>query len=494
MRAAALFLLCAQLAAGALPESIQKLLDSSPAARTAFWGIQIVDLATGKTLYELNPDHYFVPASNAKLFSTALSLARLGADFTFQTRVLAQTPPDETGRIRGWLRLAGGGDPNLSARAVPYRMGPVTGNPLAAIEDLAGQLVARGVRRVDGDIIGDDTWYVWQPYAAGWAVEDPQSDDGPPVSALTLADNVLTLSVRPGANIGDAAALSLLPAIEFYRIENRVRTVAAGGERQIHFQRIPGSRDAQLWGAIPLRDRGQDLLLGVEDPAQFAALALRTALERRGVAVGGSAVSEHLYPGGLAGLDQAPEPAPPAGIELARRVSAPLLEDLRITAKVSQNLHAELALRAVGRARRNVGSFEAGMAEMKTFLAEAGIDPAGYNLTDGSGLSRLDLVTPSTVLKLLRYMYGSPAREKWISILPVAAQDGSLSSRFGATPAAGRVYAKTGTLSHVSALSGYVQRPDATWVAFSLLVNNYGGRSAAEVRGVMDRICNLILE
>src|ERR1035441_1470311 len=199
-RAAALFLAgflaWAQLPAAALPENIQKLLDSSPAARTAFWGIQIVDLGTGKTLYELNPDHYFVPASNAKLYSAALALTRLGADFTFQTRVLGQTQPDETGRVRGWLRVAGGGDPNLSGRAVPYRMGPITGNPLAAIEDLAGQLVARGVRRVDGDIIGDDTWYVWQPYAVGWAVDDPQSDDGPPISALTLADNVLTLSVH----------------------------------------------------------------------------------------------------------------------------------------------------------------------------------------------------------------------------------------------------------------------------------------------------------
>jgi len=290
------------------------------------------------------------------------------------------------------------------------------------------------------------------------------------------------------------AALSLLPPIEFYRIDNRVRTVAAGGERHIYFQRTPGSRDAQLWGAIPLRDRGQDLPIGVEDPAQFAAQALGTALERRGVAVGGSAIAEHLFPDALADLEQAPEPAPPAGVELARRVSAPLIEDLRITAKVSQNLHAELALRAVGRARRHVGSFEAGMAEMKTFLAEAGIDPAGYALMDGSGLSRLDLVTPSTVVRLLRHMYHSPVRDPWISILPVAARDGTLSARFGATAAAGRVYAKTGTLSHVSALSGYLQRPDATWVAFSVLVNNYGGRSTAEIRGVIDRICNLILE
>jgi D-alanyl-D-alanine carboxypeptidase/D-alanyl-D-alanine-endopeptidase (penicillin-binding protein 4) len=491
--AAALLLLGAQLLAAALPERIQRLLDSSPAARTAFWGIQIVDLGTGKTLYQLNPDHYFIPASNAKLFTAALALTRLGAGFTFQTRVLAEAPPDAAGRIRGPLRLAGGGDPNLSARAVPYRMGPVTGNPLAAIDDLADQLAARGVRRVEGDIIGDDTWYVWQPYAIGWAVEDPQSDDGPPVSALALADNVLTLTVRPGAKFGDAAALSLLPPGEYYRIDNRVRTVAAGGERRIQFERIPGSRYARLWGVIPLRDHGEDLPIAVEDPAQFAAQALVTALERRGIAVGGSAIAEHLYPNTLASLDQAPQPAPLAGTELGRRVSAPLIEDLRITAKTSQNLHAELALRAVGRARRNVGSFEAGMAEMRTFLDDAGIDPAGYSLMDGSGLSRLDLVTPSTVIKLLRYMYQSPVRDQWISILPVAARDGTLSARFGGTAAAGRVFAKTGTLAHVSALSGYLQRPDGTWVAFSVLVNNYSGRSD-EVRGVMDRICNLILE
>jgi D-alanyl-D-alanine carboxypeptidase/D-alanyl-D-alanine-endopeptidase (penicillin-binding protein 4) len=192
-------------------------------------------------------------------------------------------------------------------------------------------------------------------------------------------------------------------------------------------------------------------------------------------------------------LTQAPVGVEASGIELAGRVSAPLIEDLRITAKASQNLHAELALRAVGRARRHVGSFEAGQEELKTFLAEAGIDPGEYNILDGSGLTRLNLVTPAAVVKLLRYMYASPARDNWISMLPVAGQDGTLSARFGESAGAGRVHAKTGTLSHVTALSGYVQRLDGTWLAFSILVNNYTGR-AAEVRGVMDRICNLILE
>jgi D-alanyl-D-alanine carboxypeptidase/D-alanyl-D-alanine-endopeptidase (penicillin-binding protein 4) len=486
-------LLSGTLTASSLPESIQKILDASPAARTAFWGIQIVELSTGKTLYERNPDHYFVPASNTKLFTTALALTRLGPDFTFQTRVLTAATPDAAGRLHGDLRLYGGGDPNLSARAIPYRTGPVTGNPLAAIQDLADQLAARGIKWIEGDIIGDDSWYLWQPYATGWSIDDPQSDDGPPISALTLADNALVLSVRPGAAVGDPAALTFTPPGEFYRIENRVHTVPAGGERRIQFRRIPGSRDAVLYGAIPLKDRGSDLNISVEDPALFAADALRTALQQRGVATGGAATSEHLYPSDIADLSQGSEPAAPAGIELARHVSAPLLEDLRVTAKVSQNLHAELALRAVGRARRNLGSFQAGAAEMKTFLAEAGIDPTGYNLLDGSGLSRLDLVTPTTVLKLLRHMYDSPQRENWISILPIGAQDGTLASRFGGTAAAGRIHAKTGSLSHVSALSGYIQRADNSWLAFSILVNNYGG-AATEVRGVMDRICNLILE
>jgi D-alanyl-D-alanine carboxypeptidase/D-alanyl-D-alanine-endopeptidase (penicillin-binding protein 4) len=317
-------------------------------------------------------------------------------------------------------------------------------------------------------------------------VDDPQSDDGPPISALTLTDNAQTLGVHPGAAVGEVAALTLNPPIEFYRIENRVRTVAAGGERRIHFKRIPGSRDAQLWGTIPLRDRGTDMQISVEDPAEYAARALKMALESRGIAVGGDLTARHLYPDEVVGED-------PPGIELARRVSAPLLEDLRITAKVSQNLHAELALRAAGKAKRNEGSFEAGIEEMKAFLGEAGIDSNAWHLMDGSGLSRLGLVTPSAVMKLLRFMYDSPSRADWISLLPVGAEDGTLSSRFGETTAAGRVHAKTGSLSHVTALSGYIERPDGTWVAFSILVNNYNGR-VAEVRGVMDRICTLITE
>jgi D-alanyl-D-alanine carboxypeptidase/D-alanyl-D-alanine-endopeptidase (penicillin-binding protein 4) len=281
--------------------------------------------------------------------------------------------------------------------------------------------------------------------------------------------------------------------VEYYRLDNRIRTVAAGAPRRIHVERLPGSMDLHIWGAIPLRDRGQDELLGIDDPALYAAKALRQLLEQRGIVVTGGAIARHLEAQDAGDLLQAPPAVPDPATELARHVSVPFLEDLRITDKVSQNLHAELALRAVARARRNIGSFEAGREEMRTFLKEVGVDPGAYTLFDGSGLSRLNLVTPSAVVKLLRYMYAPKTRADWISLLPIGGQDGTLSTRFSEAAVQGRIHAKTGSLSHVSALSGYAERPGGRWVAFSVLVNNYNG-PVADIRGVMDRICALIME
>ena len=484
---AALLLACAVAApAASLAEKIDRVL----ATTKAFWGIQVVDLESGRTLYHWNADRFFVPASNTKLFTTAMALTRLGPDFTFQTRVIAEAAPDGNGRIAGSLRLLGGGDPNLSARAIPYHRGPITGNPLAAIEELADQIAARGVKRIDGDIIGDDSWYVWEPYAAGWGIEDPESDDGPPISALTINDNAFAVTVEPGAHEGDIAGLTLNPPLEPFRIDNRVLTAAHGAERRIRYSRLPGSRDLHLWGAI---SQPATLVFALDDPARYAAQALRAALESRGITVSGQAVAHHEYPFEVADLTQRPSALTPAGVELARRVSAPFFEDLRITDKVSQNLHAELALRAVAKARRNIGSFEAGLEELKTFLGDVGVAPEQYNIRDGSGLARLNLVTPTAVIALLKYMHRSPHATEWMSLLPVGGEDGTLATRFAGTPAAGRVHAKTGSLSHVSALSGYIQRINGKWVAFSILVNNYN-TPTADVRGAMDRICNLIVE
>ncbi|MFB3825485.1 MAG: D-alanyl-D-alanine carboxypeptidase/D-alanyl-D-alanine-endopeptidase [Bryobacteraceae bacterium] len=482
MRTLALLLAAAwALAAADLPERIRETIGASPVARTAFWGVRIVEVESGSTLCDLNSSHFFVPASNTKLFTTALGLARLGPDHRFRTTVLGGAAPDARGAVP-WLRLVGGGDPNLSARAIPYRPGPVAGDPLQAIEDLADQIAAKGVRRVDGDITGDDTAYVWEPFPDGWSVDDPVWEYGAPVSALTLNDNAFSLTIRPGAREGGLAALELAPPVPFYLIDNRV--VTAGSRRRIRIDREPGGRQLRLWGVIPRNDRGETTLLGIDDPALYAARALADALARRGVAVKGRPVAAHLYP------DEDPGP-PPAGVELARRESAPLIEDLRITGKVSQNLHAELILRAVARERSGIGSRQAGLEEMEVFLDEAGVPRDSYSLRDGSGLSRLNLVSPAAVTGLLRFMHGSASRDHWLSLLPIAGRDGTLEHRLRGAEA-GRIRAKTGTLSHVSALSGYADTRSGR-LAFSILVNNYNG-SASEIRAVIDKICSLMLE
>ncbi len=479
---AVFFLLPCLGAAPPLARQIDRALESSPAARRAFWGVRVADPASGKTLYARNDDHFFVPASNTKLFSTALALTRLGPEHVFQTIVRAASPPDAAGVLRGDLALIGGGDPNLSGRTIPYRKGAATGNPLEAVEALAGQVAARGVRRIEGDVVGDDTAYVWEPYPDGWSLNDAIWEYGAPVSALILHDNAFTLTVRPG----EPARLSLLPPLEHYIIENRVRT-DTGMTRHIHIDRLAGSRELKVWGTMAPNDSGYSQLLAIEDPALYAARAFYDALNKRGVSIAGQPVARHRFASSVADLKSGAPARAPGGVELARRTSAPLIESLRIINKVSQNLHAEIVLREVGRVRRGIGSREAGIEELKTFLAEAGLKPDSYHFEDGSGLSRLTLITPAGVAALLQHMHRSPYREQWVSLLPIGGEDGTLAGRFEGAAAARGIHAKTGTLSHVSALSGYAVSSGRAPLVFSILVNNYNAPSS-EIRAVIDRI------
>jgi D-alanyl-D-alanine carboxypeptidase/D-alanyl-D-alanine-endopeptidase (penicillin-binding protein 4) len=492
LTAAVLAVAAFPVAGDGLGNRIHQILDRSATLRDAHWGIQIADADSGEILFRSNTNKLFVPASNTKLFSTALALVRLGSNFQFTTTVLAERAPDALGRVSGSLILVGGGDPNLSGRAIPYDKTAVPGDPLLAIKQLADQVLAAGVRQVDGDIVGDDTAYIWDPHPEGWAVDDPIWEYGAPVSALSLNDNAVKLTVAPAAGPGDPVWLTVAPAVGFYHIDNRAVTTA-GDERKLRLDRHPGSPQLRLWGGLPVKAPPRSMLLGIDDPALFAALALREELAARGVLTTGRAVARHRFPNEVPDMKEADPHPPPAGVPLARLISPPLVEDLRVLNKVSQNLHAELALRAVGKARRGIGSREAGIAELEQFLEEIGIAEAEYELFDGSGLSRLNLLAPTAIVKLLSYMYRGLQRDDWLSLLPVGGEDGTLSSRFLRSPAARRIQAKTGSLSHVSALSGYAMRPGRSPLIFAILVNNYRGPSS-EIRAAIDQICNLLVE
>ena len=488
-----LLFLVAFVAAGAdLKSRIDALLSSAPALASAFAGIEVVSLASGKVLYAHNADHLFVPASNMKLFTSALALMRLGPQYQFVTQISSNVEMDGSGALDGDLVLAGGGDPSLSGREYPYQYHGAAARgaiySFRAIEEFADQLAAKGLRQVNGDIIGDDRRYVWEPQVDGWSAGDALWEYGAPVSALVLNDNSFAITIRPGAQAGSPARIALTPNFEFLSVDNRVRTESAG-ERKIEINRGGGGRQLHISGVIPRGDSGTTELLAVTDPAQYAAEVLADALERRGVVIRGHPAARHRFSDEGSGTESEAEPR----IVLAEKKSPPLVQLLQVTDKVSQNLHAEMMLREVGWMKKPPGTREAGLAEMQDFLAQAGLSKDAYRFSDGSGLSRATLVTPAAVIRLLTYMYRSNYREAWLNLLPIAGADGTLALRFQDHPKAQAIRAKTGSLGHVRAMSGYADSQEFGPLAFSILVNNFDA-PAAEVNHVIDQIGLALVE
>jgi D-alanyl-D-alanine carboxypeptidase/D-alanyl-D-alanine-endopeptidase (penicillin-binding protein 4) len=460
-----------------LEHRIDAMLEASEPIGRGFMGIHVVDLASGKTIYRRNDDKLFLPASNMKLFTSALALMRLGPDYHFVTQVVRDAGGD--------LVLVGSGDPSLSGRVFPYQKDAGFGPALAAIEDLAGQIVASGVTRVNGDIVGDDRLYPWIPYAPSWTKDDELRDFGAPVSAIAVNDNTIALTVRPGAHAGDPAELTLDPAVEYYSIDNRVATVARGSEARLRMARPVGSRQLLLWGSIPEGHAAVVESTAIDDPALFAASALYDALTRRGVAIAGRPVARHRQP-----MDDS---NPAAGTVVATRTSPPLTHLLQVMDKVSQNLFAELMLREVGRFARHSGTREAGIEELNAMLTEIGVSRDETRIEDGSGLSRNTLVSPRAFTRLLVYLHGSKYREDWMSLLPVGGEDGTLRHRLCCVSEGQGIRAKTGSLSRALALTGYADSKSRGRLAFSILVNDFS-TPPSEVRAWIDKIATALTE
>ena len=456
-----------------LPVDLDRTLARAQDFSSAYLGMKVVRLRDGKTLYQRNEKQLFIPASNTKLFSSALALKRLGPDYRFITSVFASQPVAADGSLHGDLILVGRGDPTLSARPYPYVKEWTDEDSVPAMAQMADQLVAGGLRSIQGDVVGDDTRYPWHPYPAGWGMDDGIYEYGAPVSALIVHDNMFRVTVSAGAAAGEVAGVSVQPGFEFLSLENMIRIVA-GDESKVHVEGRPGSTEIRLWGTLGAGKRDVSLL-AISDPAQFAAAVLREELVRRGVAVTGSAVARHRLREEAAATEL-------TGVELTRRVSPPLLQILQVADKASENLHAEVMLREVGAVRRNMGTSEAGLAELRDFLTEIGIKDDQYKFVDGSGLSRTTLVSPQAVIQLLAYMYGLPEHEQWIGFLPIGGEDGTLRKRFKGHPEAAAIHAKTGSLGNVRALSGYVDSKRYGLLAFSLMLNNYLAKDSDAAR------------
>jgi D-alanyl-D-alanine carboxypeptidase/D-alanyl-D-alanine-endopeptidase (penicillin-binding protein 4) len=488
-----------------LAVTIQQIL-ADPAVARAHWGISVVT-PEGKPVFALNDGQLFEPASNTKLFTTAALMSVLPANTTFTTTVGSLAQPDAQGVLKGNLLLTGVGDPTLSGRVYPYDgKTERTTAPLQALEGLADQVVASGVKTIDGDVVGDDSWFAYERYGGDWAWDDLQWDDGAPASALTVNDNVVYLNVTPGVAQAPAV-VAWNPDVPYYTLDNALTLAPAGQAAHSGIDRALGSKTVRLFGAVTAN--GMHDALAIEDPAEFAATALRQMLLARGVTVTGTAKANHrmsvdtegygeevhqpvvLQPFTLATITA--QPADAAGWHtLGTHVSPPVAEDETVTLKISQNLHAEIYLRLLGRLEANDGSIAQGARVVRQFLVNAGVDPGDFVFFDGSGLSPADLITPRAATTLLTYAAKQPWGALFKSDLPVGGVDGTLSNRF-TSELKGRVFAKTGTLGEVNALSGYLTTKSGKTVVFSVLCNDHDPTSDA-AKAALDRIVTAIAD
>ena len=456
----------------ALDRRIDKILAASDAQRGS-WGIQVVELETGKLLYERNAGHLFIPASNMKIFTTAAALEKLGPDYVFHTTVESDAAPDAQGRV-GNLYLVGRGDPNLGVRTFPYTYHGPQQPADKALQELADQVKARGVREVTGTLIADDSYFVYEPFATNWAADDLEWGYGAPVSALAFNDNLLTLHVKPGEKAGDQATVRLDPVEVYFQLKNGVITSAAGTEKKYSLERLPGSMELDVWGQIPVDAAEDTATVAIANPPQLMAEQFGAALRARGIVVQGSMEVRHFTRLEAASMPNPPPPSPDR-VVLADHTSPPLAEAIKVVNKESENLHAEMLLRTLGHVRNNRGSLAVGLEALNAFDAqEAGILPGETYFSDGSGLSREDLVAPQAAVKLLVYMAHSPRFQAYFDSLPVSGIDGTLAHRLFLIPdLKGRIHAKTGSVEHVNTLAGYMDLPSGKRLVFSIMTNNH---------------------
>lgn len=459
---------------GCVPKNAKPALTGSPAHRApleqlqfdlrsiftseaidgAFWGVSVRSLKNDQLLFSMNANRMQTPASNQKLITAAVAADKLGWDFKYTTKIYA-TGPQEGEELHGDLVIVSNGDPTINPRH-PDRWG--------AFDAWGKALAAKGIRRVNGQLIGDDSAFAEPGWGVGWAWDDLSVGYGAAVGALQYNENQIELMVGPGIDAGSRAIISVSPPGSAIILNHDVTTVAAGQSSSVALDRVPGSNMLTVRGQMAVGSPAVTLLAAVPNPTLLYLNVLREALARNGVFVGGNSLD----------IDDARvKPDYSKSTLLLEDQSAPLSSIIDVNLKWSRNEYSETLLYSIAPTLTEA-TLDDGLNVMRDTLKAWGVAPNLYVARDGSGLSRNDYVAPDAFITLLKHIWNDPRlKEPFRSTLPQAAVSGTLNDRMKGTPAAERVWAKTGSMSNVRSLSGYLMTLDNEPLVFSFMATGY---------------------
>jgi serine-type D-Ala-D-Ala carboxypeptidase/endopeptidase (penicillin-binding protein 4) len=446
----------------ALTSGIDQAL-ADPILKHGTKGMLIKSLDTGKILYEKNSDVLFLPASCFKLLVSSASLDILGPDYRMQTSIYISGTLTPDGTLNGDVVLVGKGDPVFKYEH---------------LQDMAAKVKELGIKAITGNVIGDDTWFDDVRLGWGWPWDEEPYYYSAQISALNLNENVVDVWVRPALKAGDPAIVKLTPPTGYMVVRNECKTAEAGAEKTVAVSRVRGRNVIRVSGTVPLdyKPTACEESITVEEPALFACQTLIEMLRREGIEVRGQPVR------GTKSDD--------AEFILAHD-SPPLSEIISLLNKPSDNLIAECLFKNLGAQVKGEGTAAAAEEVELDFLKRIGADISAVSISDGSGLSRTDYISPKNLVTVLRYMRDSKNYKAFAGSLPIAGIDGTLVNRMKGGAAEGKILAKTGYISRVSTIAGYTTTKSGEKLAFSIMMNGHLCRNK-EATAVQDRILDML--
>lgn len=450
---------------------LEELL-ADPNLQNAMVGIYIEDLQSGEVIYKQNEHKLFVPASNMKIYTSAASIVNLGEEFRFETGLYADGELNQ-GVLNGNLIIRGSGDPAISGR---YYDNDV----LAIFRNWADSLKTRGILKIEGKLIGDDSYFSGSPLRQGWEWDDESFYYAPQISALSFNDNCVDFSIRSGNEVGDTVIVEINPLTDYVDITNNAMTINPDSLGFLDIWRERGQNRVHINGQ--LIQGGEDVeSITIENPTEYFLDVFYRVLEGRGIEIseGFESVSTNIL-----NFEE--------NITLLFKHYSPTLAELTHTLnKRSNNFFAEQFLSTLGAQYKKRGTARAGREVVSNWVQRLGVASDEFIMVDGSGLARQNMIAPSATASVLRYMYHHKSFDTFLQTLPIAGLDGTIKYQMRGTVAQGRVFAKTGTLTRARALSGYIRTTDNRMLLFVTMFNNYPV-TTSYIKGVQDRICILL--